>query len=46
MKTIEDLQKRFQELDQQKNVILTEQIEIQGMLKLLAEQESDKEKSQ
>lgn len=45
MKTKEDLQKIFQELEQQKNAILTEQIEIQGMIKLLDEQEADKTKN-
>lgn len=41
MPTKEDLLKRFQELDEQKNTIITEQIKINGKLELLAEQEKE-----
>lgn len=42
MKTKEELEKRFKELEEQRNTILTEQIRIQGKIELLNEQESEK----
>ena len=39
MVTKEELLQKFQELEQQKNSIITEQLKIQGKLELLDEQE-------
>ena len=40
--TIEQLKAKIEELEQQKNVLITQQIEIQGQIKLLQQQEIEK----